>query len=388
MLDEQIVLNEDLKRLKNEGYELEIHNGCAIVHHIPYLDEHQNLCYGSLVSPLQMNGNKTTVPTDHTIYFSGSFPCDTEGKRLLPLWNSQVNRVVGGIPCQFFFSNKPDGGYKDYHHKFTTYCYLISLPAKRLYPDATATTFRPVRANEESVFCYDDMNASRAGIEGTSNKLKHLKVGIVGLGGTGSYLLDFLAKTPVAEIHLYDGDTFHNHNAFRAPGASAITDFKEHEYKVDHFAAIYRNMHRCVFPHACFLDDENVAELYNLDFVFLCIDSGVAKKLIVDALTQNQVPFIDTGISVSNNSGILNAMIRADFWSADSKSRILKYLDFSNDVRDDPYNSNIQIAELNAMAAILAIIRWKKYYGYYADLTQNAHEVYTIADGEITHENQ
>lgn len=388
MLDARIVLNEDLRHLNDEGYELELCSGCAIVHHIPYLNARKELCYGSLVSPLQMNGNKTAKPTDHTIYFAGDFPCDTEGKRLLPLMNSQVNKVVGGIPCQFYFSNKPDGGYKDYYHKFTTYCSLVSLPARRLFPTATATTFRTVSSNESSVFCYDDTNTSRAGIETTSNKLEHLKVGIVGLGGTGSYLLDFLSKTPVAEIHLYDGDTFHNHNAFRAPGAPAITDFKDHEYKVEHFATIYQNMHRHVIAHAYFLDDENVAELRNLDFVFLCIDSGIAKKLIVEALMQSNIPFIDTGISVSNNAGTLNAMVRADFWNGDTASPVLRYMDFSNDARDDLYNSNIQIAELNAMAAIFAIIRWKKHAGYYVDLTQNMHEVYTISDGETTHENQ
>ena len=32
------------------------------------------------------------------------------------------------------------------------------------------------------------------------------KVAVIGLGGTGSYLLDALAKCPVAEIHLYDDD--------------------------------------------------------------------------------------------------------------------------------------------------------------------------------------
>ena len=33
------------------------------------------------------------------------------------------------------------------------------------------------------------------------------KVAIVGLGGSGSYILDLIAKTPICEIHLYDGDT-------------------------------------------------------------------------------------------------------------------------------------------------------------------------------------
>jgi hypothetical protein len=35
-------------------------------------------------------------------------------------------------------------------------------------------------------------------------------------------VLDFTAKTHVKEIHLFDGDTFFQHNAFRAPGAANL----------------------------------------------------------------------------------------------------------------------------------------------------------------------
>ena len=42
-------------------------------------------------------------------------------------------------------------------------------------------------------------------------------IAIIGLGGTGAYVLDFLVKTPVRKFgHLTD--PFHVHNAFRSPG--------------------------------------------------------------------------------------------------------------------------------------------------------------------------
>jgi len=43
-------------------------------------------------------------------------------------------------------------------------------------------------------------------------------VAVIGLGGTGAYVLDFLIKTPVREIRAFDPDVFHVHNAFRSPG--------------------------------------------------------------------------------------------------------------------------------------------------------------------------
>jgi tRNA A37 threonylcarbamoyladenosine dehydratase len=35
-------------------------------------------------------------------------------------------------------------------------------------------------------------------------KLEGKKIAIVGVGCTGSYILDLVAKTPVSEIHMYD----------------------------------------------------------------------------------------------------------------------------------------------------------------------------------------
>jgi hypothetical protein len=46
------------------------------------------------------------------------------------------------------------------------------------------------------------------------------------------------------------------------------------------------------------------------------------------------------------------------------------------------YDSNIQIAELNAFNACLAVIKWKKLYGFYLDLEHEMHSVYQI-DGNV-----
>jgi len=67
-----------------------------------------------------------------------------------------------------------------------------------------------------------------------ADKLAVPQVAIVGVGGTGSYILDFLAKTRVREIHLFDGDYFFSHNAFRTPGAATIAELRARPLKVDH----------------------------------------------------------------------------------------------------------------------------------------------------------
>src|SRR5687768_13896491 len=79
---------------------------------------------------------------------------------------------------------------------------------------------------EESVFNYAETASDRVGIGALTELFKAERVAIIGLGGTGSYILDFVAKTPVREIRLFDGDEFLQHNAFRAPGAPTIDELR------------------------------------------------------------------------------------------------------------------------------------------------------------------
>lgn len=60
---------------------------------------------------------------------------------------------------------------------------------------------------------------ARAGIGPVQNRIRDQRIAIIGLGGTGAYVLDLVAKTPVPHIHLLDSDHFGWHTFMRAPGA-------------------------------------------------------------------------------------------------------------------------------------------------------------------------
>jgi tRNA A37 threonylcarbamoyladenosine dehydratase len=121
--------------------------------------------------------------------------------------------------------------------------------------------------------------------------LHQRKVAIVGLGGTGGYVLDQVAKTPVLEIHLFDGDRFKRHNAFRAPGAATRNHLRSKWNKVDYFVQMDDPMRKGIVPHPYFITAENVAELAGFDFVFVCVDDGGARRIICEFLTRACVPF-------------------------------------------------------------------------------------------------
>jgi molybdopterin/thiamine biosynthesis adenylyltransferase len=275
------------------------------------------------------------------------------------------------------FSNKPQDGYPNYFEKMARYVEVISAPAQSLDPTVTAKTFRVIEARpDESVFNYLDTNSSRAEIEVISQKLKGHKIGIVGLGGTGSYVLDLVAKTPVDEIHLFDGDVFAQHNAFRAPGAPSIEQLRIPTPKVSYLAEIYSKMRRGIHPHAVFLNTPNVHLLRGLDFVFICIDKGHPKRDIVAFLSAIGASFIDVGMGVFVGDSNLLGIQRVTASTPSHREFIEKHVSF-DDGKDD-YASNIQIADLNMLNAALATIKWKKLCGFYQDMEHEHHSTYTI----------
>src|SRR5439155_11076069 len=145
---------------------------------------------------------------------------------------------------------KPPAGYGDYYDKMTAYVRILAHEAVELDESATATPFLIIRdARDDSVFRYVDTASSRAGIGAISAKLEGGRIAIIGLGGTGSYILDLVAKTPVNEIHLFDGDVLLQHNAFRAPGAPTAEELGEKPFKVDYYCGIYSKMRHGVIPH-------------------------------------------------------------------------------------------------------------------------------------------
>ncbi len=384
-----ISLSPDLSRLRDDGYEVKtIADSYLVIDHVPYVTPEVEIAYGRLVSKLELSGDVTVRPCEHVAFFAGETPCDASGQPLSTIINSSGHQVLAeGLEINHTFSSKPQGGYEDYYHKMTTYVSLVSRRAKELNPSVTATTF-PVFEDEddEPRFFYSDTASSHAQITIFSQRLREYRIAIVGLGGTGSYILDLVAKTPVREIHLYDHDRFVQHNAFRGPGAPSKERLEKVPQKVEYWAEQYSRMKREVVAHDCFVEEENVEELRGMDFVFVAIDDGKARRMIVETLEEFGVRFIDTGMGVYEGEDALAGVVRATT-STPAYRGAKERMPFATAAPDD-YERNIQVADLNALNATLAVIKWKKLAGFYADLAHEHQCLYAVADNEITNEAQ
>lgn len=388
MSQQLISLNPDLKQLRDEGFEVELQHSYLLVHGVPYVNASRQVARGTLVSALTLAGDRTARPADHTVWFVGEHPCNSSGQQIAGIkLSSQPTQLAPGLLVQHQFSNKPSDGYGDYYEKMTRYIQIISDQARVIEPSADARTFKPIEdAATTGAFRYLDTASSRAGIGALTPKLVLPRVAIVGLGGTGSYVLDLLAKTPVAEIHLFDGDRFLQHNAFRAPGAPTLQDLETQPSKVTYFEHIYSHMHRGIVAHEMFITPENAQQLCEFSFVFVCMDNGPGKKAVLEALQSSAVPFIDVGIGVQLNPDrdALLATCRVTTSTPERRGHVLTRIGSGGDQGDDEYRSNIQIADLNALNAALAVIKWKKLLGFYDDLEGEHHSTYTTSMNLLT----
>lgn len=358
-----------LQRLRDEGFTLEVAHGYLLVHDVPYVNAGREVKRGTLVFQLSLTADVAIAPADHTAHLIGELPCDANGAALNRIINSSnTTQLAPGLTVNHYFSAMPRGGnYRDYYEKITAYVNMLAGHARALDPTATAKVFKPfLNEAEESPFVYVDSATTRAGIGVAASRIAGQRIAIVGLGGTGAYVLDLVAKTPVAEIHLYDGDQLHQHNAFRYPGAVAFTALQDQPFKVDYLAAEYQRIHRGVQSHAVMVDETNVAELAGYDVVFVCVDSGRARKLIAETLAGSDAVMFDTGMGIRLTAASeLFGIVRLSTLDSTSASEAMKSMPLASEDEDNLYGTNVQVADLNCLNAYLAVEAWKKRFDFY-----------------------
>lgn len=382
-----IGLNSDLENLRNEGYDLAIRSGYLVIQDVPHVTP-GGIARGTLISTLKLSGERTDKPDTHVCYWQGEMPCHSDGQPIRAIENASDRQDLGhGLTNVLTFSAKAD--YRDYHHKMTTYLGRIVGEAQKLDPTVTAQTYPvfPIEDESESVFKYVDTASSRAGIGALNETFATQRIAIVGLGGTGAYILDLVAKTQVREIHLFDGDQFSSHNAFRSPGAASLETLRGKPTKVAYLAQIYETMRCGIYPHPEYVTAANVEQLRGFDFVFICIDGGAAKVDILAALEAFGITFIDVGLGVTRGDAGLSGLLRVTTSTPATRELARRRIPVGDDDgQENEYKTNVQIAELNALNATLAVVRWKKLAGFYRDSCHEHNTSYAIAPNALVGE--
>lgn len=382
--------NESLRRLRDKGYAIAIDTGFLVIRDVPYLDNGGNLQWGAIVSTLVFVDDRTVTQDDHQVWFAGSSPYGLDGTPIQSLADRPATLALGeasrDVVVERRFSNKPPktGQYDDLYHKVDSYVTLISGPA--MYRDnVTPYTFRQAERVSDSVFKFHDTLTSRAQIGDLSERLSNDVVAIIGLGGTGSYVLDFLVKTPVKEIRGFDADDYHVHNAYRSPGR--LIESELGKKKAELYQDRYSSFRLDLKIEAKCIDRESQEDLEGVTFAFVCVDKGEARSAIFDLLIAENIPFIDVGMGLFREGEPINGLVRTGYYPPEKAEELRQRGSVPmSDGEDDIYKANIQISEVNALNACMAVIRFKQLRGFYKDKVDAYTLVQEIGDMKVVGE--
>lgn len=360
--------NPDIQKLLDRGYALRLDSNYLVVRDIPYLDVGGDLRWGAIVTTINDIDGTRVAPHDHQVFFAGGVPHGLNGKPIPFLGGGRASVPLAktDVVVERSFSNKPPQGLPDFFVKIEHYLTILSGPARHRFPEANPFTFNvDDDAGPESVFHFRDMLTSRALIGDLSAKFSGQVVAVIGLGGTGAYVLDFLVKTNVDKIRGFDPKPFHVHNAFRSPGQLMQNDLGKPKAEV--YQRRYETFRSGIQLEAKAIDGTCEVDFAGVTFAFVCIDSGIARAEIFELLIRMGIPFVDVGMGLVRINGALAGMIRTNVLLPGQAEEVRsKNLIPLTDPPGDEYRTNIQIAELNAINASLAMLCFKQHCGFYA----------------------
>lgn len=132
--------------------------------------------------------------------------------------------------------------------------------------------------------------------EGVQAQIQSMKIGIAGLGGTGSILLQMLARMGVKKFVLCDHDIVEESNLSRLP-YSFSPDIGKKKVKIasNYLKKISKDIEVTAFPEKV---QQSKEEFKDCDVIFGCVDTEAARLTLNEISLKYFIPYIDTGTEI------------------------------------------------------------------------------------------
>ncbi len=135
---------------------------------------------------------------------------------------------------------------------------------------------------------------------GTFNVLRRLSVAVVGCSGTGSPLIEMLARLGIGRLVIIDPDRVEEKNLNRILNAT-LEDARRGEFKVNVLARAVKKMGtgtKVVSVVANLYDAETVKAVAGCDVLFGCMDSVDGRHLLNKLAVFYSIPYFDVGVKL------------------------------------------------------------------------------------------
>lgn len=130
-----------------------------------------------------------------------------------------------------------------------------------------------------------------------TEKLNRACVGVVGCGGLGGYVIEYLLRLSIGHIKAADKDTYEESNLNRQLYSSPENLGKSKVQEAETRASLLNPS--CNFEAwDCFIDEENAAEFVSgCDVIIDALDNAESRKILASACSSAGIPFVHGAIS-------------------------------------------------------------------------------------------
>lgn len=138
--------------------------------------------------------------------------------------------------------------------------------------------------------------------------LRRLRIGIVGVGGTGSPVAEQLYRLGVGHLSIFDGDRFSETNVNRVYGSSLKDDGRlKVEMVKEHLDRIGLGTTIDIVPqHITY--EAAARALRDCDVVFGCTDKELPRAILVQLAMRYCIPVFDLGVLIDSRDGCITGV--------------------------------------------------------------------------------
>lgn len=254
--------------------------------------------YNSVISECLRNQLSPIIVHSHTANSVARYsPSDDFGEsRLLPVLHALI---PDGLPASLLLTRSSVVGRRIVNDEFEPidFFYIVGAHSR-------IVSIGKAGENQSIDKKYD--RQTRAFGESGQRTLQALKVGIVGVGGTGSLIAEQLARAGIVDLALIDPDVVEDSNVNRLFGSS-IADVGRPKTEV--VARAIRNLGATQVSE---ISDSAIKQsvllrLRDRNIIFSCVDNDRSRAVLNRFSHQYLTPVIDMGIRLDGRKGEIRA---------------------------------------------------------------------------------
>ena len=174
---------------------------------------------------------------------------------------------------------------------------------------------------------------------GTFSILKQLKIGVVGCSGTGSIVIELLARNCIGELVIVDPDIIEQKNLNRVLNAT-LSDAKRLCSKVGVLKKAIQELGmgtKVSDYQSTTSDKEVISALKNCDILFGCVDSAIGRYHLDCISSAYIIPYFDVGVRIDadKEGGVSQAIMTAHYIEPGQSNLLSRGAYTSEQVREE-----------------------------------------------------